>query len=215
MSRFPAVLLVTVLLLAGCGGGDDSADTTLPPSGTTTTTTLVAGGGSDTTTTTSTTLPVTTTTTVAMAGGGPECLVGTWNPDQAQLEDFLLTLYRAYAADASLDAGTIDLVLGEDGSFAQVYNGIAGSGTAGDIPVTMEFSGGSFGTWEASGDTITISFEGSDIAVAVNGNAANAPSIPAGMVEAGYVCIGDELVVEPPPGAGGFWPLPQDWTRAG
>jgi len=143
------------------------------------------------------------------------CLFGTWNPDQGQLEDFLLTLYRAIATNVTLDAGTIDLSFTDEGEFSQVYNGIQGSGQAGGVAVTMKWSGGSFGTWEASGGVLTLNFTGSDIAVNVNGIDATAPSIPAATVEAGYTCGPTTLVVEPPPGVpGAAWPLPTDWNKA-
>jgi hypothetical protein len=150
------------------------------------------------------------------AGPLDACLFGTWNPGQEDLEDFLLTLYRAIATGVTLDAGTIDLNFGEDGSFSQVYNGIAGSGTRGGVTYEMEWSGGSFGTWEASGGVLTLNFTGSNIGVVVNGVPATAPSIPEATVEAGYSCDGSTLTVDPPPGVpGAAWPLPREWFKAG
>lgn len=144
------------------------------------------------------------------------CLFGTWNPDRIQLEDLLLTLYRAYASNVTLDdAGTIDLTFTDEGEFSQVYNAIKGSGDAGGETITMEFFGGSFGTWEATGGVLILNFTGSDISVDVNGNRAVAPSIPAATVEAGYTCGATALVVDPPPGVPGpQWPLPRDWEKA-
>lgn len=211
------ILLVTSLIASACAGGDAASTTTTTAvlAAETTTTTVGLGSGSDTTSTTTTAPSATTTSAVTEAGGGSDCLVGTWNPDPVQLEDFLLTLYRPYASDASVDSGTIDLIFGEDSSFAQNYNGVAGSGTAAGTAITMEFTGGSFGTWEASGGQITITFEGSDIGVVVNGVPATAPGIPPGEVTAAFACDGSDLRIEPPSAfAGGFWPLHRDWMRS-
>ena len=216
MPRKVLILMVMSLIAAACGGASSTTTTTVVVGASTTTTTVLAASPGTTAPTTTTTAASTTSTAAAVAGaGGSDCLVGTWNPEPVQLEDFLLTLYRPYASDASLDAGTIDLIFGEDFSFAQNYNGISGSGTAAGTSITNEFTGGSFGTWEVSGDQITISFEGSDIGAIVNGAPATAPSIPPGEVMAGFACDGSDLRIEPPEAfAGGFWPLPRDWTRS-
>lgn len=144
------------------------------------------------------------------------CLFGTWNPDPDQYQDFLLTLYRTLPISLLTLEGTLDLTFTEDGAFSQAYNGTKGSGVIGGETYEAQFLGASFGTWEAAGGVVTLTFTGSDISAIVNGIPAVAPPIPTATVEAGYTCGASDLVVDPPPGTPGpLFPLPTDWSKVG
>jgi hypothetical protein len=146
------------------------------------------------------------------------CLFGIWNPDPQQFQDLVLRLYRGISAISGLTLeGTIDLTFYDDGTFFHTYNGVKGTGIVDGVTYTATWSGGSFGTWEASGGVMSLTFTGSDIAVTLAPIPipSPAPPIPTATVEATYDCRATNLVIDPPPTPGNLWPIPEDWTKVG
>jgi hypothetical protein len=152
------------------------------------------------------------------AGPLDSCLFGIWNPDPQQFQDLILRFYSRFPQLAGLSLeGTIDLTFNDDGTFSHTYSGVEGAAVVDGVSYTATWSGGTFGTWEASGGVMSLTFTGSDIRVTLAPIpiAVPSPGIPTTTVEATYDCGATTLAVDPPPTPGNLWPLPEDWTKVG
>lgn len=150
------------------------------------------------------------------AGPLDACLFGTWNPDPEQFADLILTQYRGLGVTVTSLEGTIGLTFNADGSFAQDYVGVVGSGTIAGETGTAALAGGSFGTWTAVGGVITLSIEGGSVDVTLNGEGPGGQPVPGGTTAlGGYTCGPTTLEIDPPEIAGGLLPFPTDWSKTG
>ncbi|MEZ4503477.1 MAG: hypothetical protein R3C39_12695 [Dehalococcoidia bacterium] len=158
------------------------------------------------------------TPTPAASGPLDSCLFGIWNPDPQQFQDLVLRLYRQIPAITGITlVGTIDLTFDDDGTFFHTYSGVEGTGTVDGITYTATWSGGTFGTWEASGGVMALTFTGSDIVVTLSPVPipVASPPIPTATVETSYNCGPTALEIVPPPTPLDLWPIPSDWTKVG
>ena len=148
------------------------------------------------------------------------CPIGIWAAEPEEVADLLLTSYREFGiADPTYEGGPINMTFFEDGSFRFDYVETTFTEVIEGINTRFVLNGGSFGTWEVDGSTLTVAIEGQDIVLDLYldgsgspGLTVNAPSAT-GRGSTDYVCNGnDELIIDPSFSMP-FWPYPRGWTR--
>jgi len=181
--------------------------TTIAPTTTTTTSTF--------TTTTTAPIPATTTTSPTASG---ECLIGTWVADPAELEAYILTLYRLIGGSPVFLGGEMIIGFLADGTLFTLLDGVAFAGTlpTGELAEAL-INGESSGTWEVNGDQLIAGIETTTVEVVVTIEGVVVPQPPITSGDGGeravqFECSGNTLTIDPTfeqP----VWPLPRNWER--
>ncbi len=148
------------------------------------------------------------------------CPIGIWAAEPEEVADLLLTLYRDFGiADPDYEGGPINMTFFEDGSYRFDYVDTTFTEVIEGINTRFVLNGGSFGTWEVDGSTLTVALEGQDIVLDVYldgsgkpGVTVNAPSNTGGG-STDYVCNGNDQLIIDPSFSLQFWPYPRGWTR--
>lgn len=145
-----------------------------------------------------------------------QCPSGIWEASPDDTKRLLTTLYTALGvADPTYEGGPVQMSFFEGGSYRFDYLKTTFNEDIDGINFRIQFTGGSFGEWEATDTELTVDVQGLDIQAQVwlDGEPAGTPRTPSGTGggTADYICAGDTLQIDPDfeqP----FWPFPRNWT---
>jgi hypothetical protein len=145
-----------------------------------------------------------TTPSATPTGDASACLIGTWNMDQAGLDQFYSDVNTSLSGAGVVftPKGTASLLLGADGAFSwkpDTQTSAAVSGTE----ILIQIGGEITGTYTATADAIstaTQSTDGLTVSATIDGAATDAGSITdqiagAPITDSSYTCAGDTLTL--------------------